>query len=167
MVQEIRFANREIIASMNKDKMTAVEFQALLRGDTVQGHGIIPTVNRKVQNATKTERDGVVFDSRLERHMHDVLTLHGIGFLFQKQYTVQEGFKYNGESIRPITYTVDFYLPDYDIAIDTKGVTTQQSQLRIKMLKRLFADLGRTTTIEIPQTPAECDALVARIISDR
>ena len=59
---------------------------------------------------------------------------------------------YNGETIRAITYTLDFYLPDYDMAIDTKGVATQQGKLRIKMLKRLFADLGRTTTIELPRT---------------
>lgn len=152
--------------SNRSNTMTAAEYRAMQRQNGA-GHGIAPLGNRKVRNATATERDGVVFDSRLEQHMHNLLTRHGIGFLFQKKYTVQEGFKYNGESIRPITYTVDFYLPDYDIAIDTKGVPTQQGQLRIKMLKRLFADLGRTTTIEIPQIPDECDALVARIISDR
>ena len=99
--------------------------------------------------------DGVVFDSRLERYMHDLLKSHGIGFMFQKRYTLQEPFTYNGETIRAITYTLDFYLPDYDMAIDTKGVATQQGKLRIKMLKRLFADLGRTTTIELPRTKDE------------
>ena len=93
--------------------------------------------------------------------MHDLLKSHGIGFMFQKRYTLQEPFTYNGETIRAITYTLDFYLPDYDMAIDTKGVATQQGKLRIKMLKRLFADLGRTTTIELPRTKDECAALVA------
>lgn len=143
--------------------MTAVEFQRLIRGEKA----VAPSGNRKVLNAAKTERDGVVFDSRLERHMHDLLTRHGIGFMFQKKYTLQETFEYNGELIRAITYTVDFYLPDYDIAIDTKGVTTQQGQLRIKMLKRLFVDLERITTIEMPRTPAECDALVMHIVEQR
>ena len=73
----------------------------------------------------------------------------------------------NGETIRAITYTLDFYLPDYDMAIDTKGVATQQGKLRIKMLKRLFADLGRTTTIELPRTKDECAALVARLTENR
>lgn len=84
--------------------------------------------------------------------MHDLLKSHGIGFLFQKRYTLQEPFTYNRENVRAITYTLDFYLPDYDMAIDTKGVATQQGKIRIKMLKRLFADLGRTTTIELPRT---------------
>ena len=82
-------------------------------------------------------------------------------------YTLQEPLNNNGENVRAITYPLDFYLPDYDMAIDTKGVATQQGRLRIKMLKRLFADLGRTTTIELPRTKDECAALVARLTSNR
>ena len=149
------------------DRMTAAEFQALLHGGKVPDGTIASTGNRKVRNAAKTEQNGIIFDSRLECYMHNLLTTHGIGFLFQKRYTLQEPFTYNGETIRAITYTLDFYLPDYDLAIDTKGVATQQGKLRIKMLKRLFADLGRTTAIELPRTKAECDALVGRIITNR
>lgn len=149
------------------DKMTAAEFQALLHSGKMPNRGIVPSGNRKVHNATKTQQDGIVFDSRLECYMHNLLTTHGIGFLFQKRYTLQEPFTYNGETIRAITYTLDFYLPDYDLAIDTKGVATQQGKLRIKMLKRLFADLGRTTAIELPRTKAECYSLVARMIENR
>lgn len=149
------------------DKITAVEFQALLHGGKLPNGGNIPSGNRKVQNATKTQQDGIVFDSRLECYMHNLLTARGIVFLFQKRYTLQEPFNYNGETIRAITYTLDFYLPDYDIAIDTKGITTQQGQLRIKMLKRLFADLERSTVIELPRTKTDCDALVARITKSR
>lgn len=146
------------------DKMTAAEFQALIRGEKAPFGSAPSAGNRKVHNAVKTEQDGIVFDSRLECYMHNLLKRHGIGFLFQKRYTLQDPFTYNGETIRAITYTLDFYLPDYDLAIDTKGVATQQGRLRIKLLKRLFADLGRSTKIEMPRTKAECDALVARII---
>ena len=149
------------------DKMTAAEFQAYLRGEKQPGGTTASTGNRKVVNAAKTEQNGVVFDSRLECYMYNLLRTHGIGFLFQKRYTLQEPFEYNGETIRAITYTLDFYLPDYDMAIDTKGVATQQGKIRIKMLKRLFADLGRTTVIELPRTKSECEALVARIIKNR
>ena len=140
----------------NTDTMTASEFRRLISGDLPRNSITTPIGNRKVLNATKTEENGVIFDSRLERYM-----------LFQKRYTLQEPFTYNGENVRAITYTLDFYLPDYDMAIDTKGMATQQGKLRIKMLKRLFADLGRTTTIELPRTKDECAALVARLTSNR
>lgn len=153
--------------SNRTDKMTVAEFRAFLRGDKPAAGGNPSPGNRKVRNAQKCERDGVQYDSRTERHMGDLLTMHGIAFEFQKKYTVSEGFEYNGKTVRPITYTVDFYLPFYDMAIDTKGVGTQQGRLRIKMLMRLFADLGRTTTIELPRTAAECDALVARLIENK
>ena len=52
------------------------------------------------------------------------------------------------------------------MAIDTKGWATQQGQLRIKMLKKLYADLGRRTRVEVPRTQAECDALVVRLTSE-
>ena len=106
----------------NTDTMTASEFRRLISGDLPRNSITTPIGNRKVLNATKTEENGVIFDSRLERYMHDLLKSHGIGFLFQKRYTLQEPFTYNGENVRAITYTLDFYLPDYDMAIDTKGV---------------------------------------------
>lgn len=146
-----------------QDTMTANEFQRLIRGLPPSAE---PSGNRKVRNAVKVERDGVVFDSRLERHMFDLLTMHGIAFTMQKRYVLQEGFKYGPETIRPITYTVDFELSDYDVIIDTKGLRTQQGTMRVKMLKRLLADLGRTTRIELPRTKDECSVLASRIINN-
>ena len=99
--------------------------------------------------------------------MYDLLTLHGIGFEFQKRYVLQEGFRYNGETVRPITYTTDFWLPDHDMVIDTKGHKTQQGTLRIKLLKRQFAEAGMTTRIELPRNPDECSALVGRLIDEK
>lgn len=155
------------MAQDRRDIMTVAEFRAVLRGERPSGGNVAQSGNKKVRNATKTAEDGIVFDSRLEKYMYDLLKMHGIGFMFQRKYTLQEPFRYNGHMVRAITYTVDFYLPDYDVAIDTKGWATQQGQLRIKMLKKLFADLGRTTRIELPRTPEECDALVASLVENR
>lgn len=128
------------------DKMTVAEFRAYMSGKPMPGKADTPVVNRKVQNAQKCERDGVAFASRIERYMYDLLTMHKIPFEFQKQYILQPGFDYHTptgtERIRPITYTVDFYIPDADMIIDTKGIITQQGALRIKLLKKRFADLG-------------------------
>lgn len=146
--------------SQNGETMTVEELRAMWSSGSPNG-------NRKVRNATRIERDGVVFASKIERFMYDLLTLHGIGFEFQKRYVLQEGFRYNGETVRPITYTTDFWLPDHDMVIDTKGHKTQQGTLRIKLLKRQFAEAGMTTRIELPRNPDECSALVGRLIDEK
>lgn len=104
----------------------------------------------------KTEIDGIKFDSRLEGFMYTLLRDNKITFELQKKYELQEKFKYNSESIRAITYTVDFYLADYDICIDTKGIATQQGLMRIKMLKRYFYDHGLNTKILLPKNKKKC-----------
>lgn len=141
-----------------QETMTSNEFQALIERN-------MPTGNRKVINAIKTERYGVTFDSRLECHMYGLLKLHEIPFEFQKRYVLQEGFRYNDKAILPITYTIDFELIEIDMAIDTKGILTQQGTMRVKMLKRLFADMGRQTQIELPRTKDECNALITKLIN--
>lgn len=108
----------------------------------------------------KTEIDGIKFDSRLEGFMYSQLRDAGIHFELQKKYELQSKFKYNFESIRAITYTVDFYLPDYDICIDTKGIATQQGLMRIKMLKRYFYDHRLNTKILLPKNQNECLELI-------
>ena len=58
-----------------QDVMSVEEFRAILRGERPAGGGGVPSGNRKVRNAEKTAGgDGVVFDSRLEKYMHDLLT---------------------------------------------------------------------------------------------
>lgn len=138
--------------------MTVEEFNAMMCKST--------SGNKKIRNATRCERDGVTFDSRLERYMYDLLTVHKISFEFQKKYTLQDGFNYGDQTIRAITYTVDFELPDYDMAVDTKGMLTQQGTMRVKMLKRLFLDLGRQTKIELPRTKDECVTLVGKLLNN-
>lgn len=111
----------------------------------------------------KIEIDGIEFDSGLEGFMYRQLRDNNIRFELQKKYELQSKFKYNSESIRAITYTVDFYLPDCDICIDTKGIATQQGLMRIKMLKRYFFDHGLSTKILLPKNQKECSALVDKL----
>lgn len=140
-----------------KQTITTAEYRQLITEHRRRG-------NRKVINALKCERDGVKFASRLERDMYGLLEMLHIPFEFQKKYIVQEGFRYNDDAVRPITFTVDFYLPEHDKIIDTKGVHTQQGDMRIKMLKKRFADAGIYTEILLPATLAECQRIVYGLI---
>ena len=111
--------------------------------------------------------EGGRHDGRLEQYMYDLLVIHGIRFEFQKRYTLLDGFLYNGEAVRPITYTADFWLPDDDFLIDTKGFKTQQGVLRIKLLKHLFATHGLYTRIAFPKDKASCEALIMELLNTR
>ena len=121
-------------------------------------HTLLPE-NRKIKNARKVERDGIRFDSRLELFMYDLLKEAGIRFERQKRYTLQPGFRYNGVAIRPITYTVDFWLPDHNL----KGYHTQQGDMRIKMLKWRFSTAGESPRIETPKNQTECRTLLEEL----
>ncbi|MCD8173781.1 MAG: DUF1064 domain-containing protein [Alistipes sp.] len=155
------------------ERWTAEQYRSYVEGRKKPGKGKTrtgeqPTENRKVRGARVTVRDGIKFASRLESYMHSLLTMYRIPFEFQKKYTLQEKTKYNGETLRCITYTIDFELPaPYDVIIDTKGVTTQQGAMRIKMLKKTLSEQGRATRIELPRTQDECAALVRRLLDEK
>lgn len=142
-----------------KQVITAAQYRNFLR--ECKPHG-----NRKVRNAQRCESGGRKFDSKLERNMCGLLEMFHIPFEFQKKYVLQEGFTYNGKKIQEITYTADFYLPEHDTVIDTKGFQTQQGAMRIKMLKKRFADAGMHPEILLPATPEECEAVINGLVGN-
>lgn len=55
----------------------------------------------------------------------------------------QEGFKKDGKTYRPITYSVDFTFTDREnniIRIDVKGMETQQGNLKRKMYEYKYKE---------------------------
>jgi protein associated with RNAse G/E len=90
----------------------------------------------------KIELDGVKFDSKLELFCYQQLKSLGIEFEFQRGILLQEGFRFRGKAIRPITMIVDFVIhhDGQKIYIDTKGFATETSKLKYKMLKFLEKD---------------------------
>lgn len=97
----------------------------------------------------KIEIDGVKFDSKLELFCHQEFKKLGLDFDFQKTMLLQEGFRFRGKAIRPITMIVDFVLKykDQVIYIDTKGFATETSKLKYKMLKFYLKDESNTDVI--------------------
>jgi hypothetical protein len=120
-------------------------------------------VNKKVRNATKVEQDGIKFDSKLEHYMYTLLQGAGINFEFQKVFVLQEGFRYNGEAIRPIKSIVDFWLPELNMVVDAKGYANDTAPLKYKLLKHQFHTQGKNPVVVMPKNKKECDALINRI----
>ena len=85
----------------------------------------------------KVERDGVKFDSKLERTMYDMLKKFKIPFEFQVTEELQPPFRDStGKAIIRITAIVDFEI-DFNgkrLYVDTKGEATQVAIVKYKIL---------------------------------
>lgn len=121
--------------------------------------------NAKIKGAKKTEVDGITFASKLESYMYSLLRGAGIRFAFQKEYVLQEKFRYNGEAVREIKIIVDFELIDYNMIIDSKGWQLADGKIKYKLLKFHLSRMpGEHPRIEMPATKEECDVLLNRIL---
>lgn len=124
-----------------------------------------PMANKKILNATKTIIDGITFDSKLEAFMYGLLKTFKIPFEMKKEFQVQEPFVYNGDKIRAITIIPDFWLPEYNLLIDTKGNQTPDNKIKIKMLKYFFQTHDTACPkILLPSTKEECQAVINSLI---
>lgn len=101
---------------------------------------------RRVQNATRTELDGIKFRSKLEASIYQTLRDNNVKPDYEKlKYTLLPGFEtvVNGkaEKIRPITYTPDFTFIYNDILyiIEVKGFITDGYKLKRKLILQRLA----------------------------
>lgn len=105
-------------------------------------------------NATKTEVDGIKFDSKAEaRRYKELKLLESVGDIrgleLQPKYELQEGFTHNGKRIRSINYVADFFYFDKSgrkIVEDCKGVRTDVYLLKKKMFQKRYPDLTHIET---------------------
>lgn len=92
------------------------------------------SANAKVRNATPNIVDGIKFLSKLESYCYKALKEAGIEAEYEPQsYVLLEPFKYNGESIRKMSYKPDFVGDGF--IIECKGMMTETFPLRWKMFK--------------------------------
>lgn len=99
-------------------------------------------------NSKKITIDGITFDSKDEAMYYNVLKIRKFkeeiqNFELQPKFILIEGFKKDGKTYRPITYTPDFTIYHNDNSIeyvDVKGMTTQQGELRIKLFNWKYRD---------------------------
>jgi hypothetical protein len=97
-------------------------------------------------NAKKTTVDGIQFDSKIEAQYY----LHLLklkeegkisGFITQPTFTLQEGFKKNGKTYRPIKYVADFaitYASGNKEIVDVKGYETSDFKIKKKLFEKKY-----------------------------
>ena len=85
----------------------------------------------------KVHKHGLKFDSKLELYMYELLVKSKLRFEFQVEYVLFDKIKYNSETLRKMTLTVDFvvYPKDFPVIVDTKGFFRPENKLRWKLFK--------------------------------
>lgn len=99
---------------------------------------VVKKDNRKIKSKKKTI-NGITFDSTLESVCYEELLATGIPFQMQVPYEIIPAFKYNGETIRKMIWTPDFYIPTMNLVIECKGLANESFPLRLKMFKFMYS----------------------------
>lgn len=103
------------------------------------------------KDTSKRTYDGIVFDSQLEmKYYRDVLcpkVANGeiVKYELQKPYELQPKFKYEGKTVRAITYVADFfvvYKDGHEEVIDTKGCPDSVAILKKKMFNFKYPNVN-------------------------
>lgn len=92
----------------------------------------------RVKNATKVDKYGLHFRSKLECYTYEAFMNAGIKVEYEpKHFTLLEKFEYLGEKIRPITYLPDFIgsYKRYKFIVECKGLMGDSFPLRYKLFK--------------------------------
>ena len=92
----------------------------------------------RVKNATKVNKYGIEFRSKLECYTYEAFMNAGIKVEYEpKNFTLLEKFEYLGEKIRPITYLPDFIgsYKGYKFIVECKGLMGDSFPLRYKLFK--------------------------------
>lgn len=100
--------------------------------------------------ATKTEIDGLVFDSKLEaKRWQQLKRLLAAGEIKnlqrQPEFTLQPAFRKHNKAYRAITYRADFKYQTQDgrtVVEDVKGMETEVFRIKRKMFEYKYPELS-------------------------
>lgn len=102
------------------------------------------------KNLAQRTYEDIIFDSKLEMNYYrDVLLpMLESGELskieLQKKYVLQDGFKRNDQTVRPIIYIADFYLEYSDGServVDIKGMADSTAKIKRKLFWAKYPDI--------------------------
>lgn len=93
----------------------------------------------RVKNATKVDKYGLHFRSKLECYTYEAFIRAKIAVQYEpKHFTLLEKFEYLDEKIRAITYLPDFIgtYKGKTFVVECKGMITESFPLRWKLFKK-------------------------------
>ena len=124
------------------------------------------SVNKKVKNATPGTYDKINFKSKLEVYCYQQLKKHNLEANYEPiKFTILESFIYNGEKVRPMTYTPDFVGEDF--VIEVKGNMNDSFPLRWKIFKYFLFRNGLKYDLYLPRNKKDVDKAIQDILEKR
>lgn len=129
----------------------------------VKESSIKPSENVKIKNATKVEVNGIKFRSKLEAYCYSKLIESNLLVNYEEEtFVLQEAFEYNGEKIRPITYTPDFTHSDF--IIECKGFGNDLWPMKCKMFKKILYQSGDNRKFFVVKNQKEVNECINKIL---
>ena len=120
----------------------------------------------KVRNATKVEKYGIQFKSKLECYTYEAFMNAGIPVKYEpKHFTLIPNFEYLGEKIRPITYLPDFIGKNF--IVECKGLITDSFPLRFKLFKRYLKQHHSTNKVYLVRNQKQVNEMIQEIINNK
>lgn len=98
----------------------------------------MPKSEGRVKNATKVDKYGLHFRSKLECYTYEAFMKAGISVEYEpKHFTLLNKFEFGKEKIRAITYLPDFIgsYKNNKFVVECKGMITESFPLRWKLFK--------------------------------
>jgi hypothetical protein len=129
----------------------------------------IPRVRKKKNNYIKGAQErtvnGIKFKSKLELHAYERLKYLEIPFEYQKKIILQPTFKYRNQTIRALSWTMDFYFPELNVVMDTKGFATNVAKIKMKLAKMYFQKNGSEPEFLVPRTKGQVEKELIYLLS--
>lgn len=129
-----------------------------------KANGVTVTDKRKIKSK-KITIDDIEFDSLLEGKTYVALRDSRIEFIIKPIYEIIPSFKYAGENIRKMVWTPDFYLPELNIILESKGLANESFPLRLKMFKFMYRleNDGKEPQVVIVKNEKELTAFIEQL----
>lgn len=121
----------------------------------------------RVRNATKVDKYGIHFRSKLECYTYEAFMNAGINVKYEpKHFVLLNKFEYLGEKIRPITYLPDFIgqYKNYKFIVECKGLMGDSFPLRYKLFKHYLKRHNSKSVCYLVRNHKQVDEMVKDIL---
>jgi hypothetical protein len=128
----------------------------------------MPNGKGRVKNATKVDKYGLHFRSKLELYTYEAFMKAGIPVEYEpKHFTLLPKFEYLQEKIRAITYLPDFigHYKDKRFIVECKGLMGDSFPLRFKLFKHYLKTHRSKAQVYLVRNHKQVDEMINEILN--